>query len=136
MTTLNNYVILNENDVWSLLKLNIISQFGSACRGSGGSSVKIRRNHHYRNCSIMLHKSEYSPSNTRRYVQTHWMRLYERFWIMKSVAIFAEQRDLGDSLHVKDSYAFLLFSQLKSVFCISEVLCRTKNIGKKIVFVY
>ena len=32
--------------------IEYISQFGSAFGGSGGSSVQIRRNHHYRNWSL------------------------------------------------------------------------------------
>ena len=41
-------ILLRHNDELCH-QLNISSQFGSASRGSEGSSVKIRHNHHYRN---------------------------------------------------------------------------------------
>ena len=67
-------------------ELNMISQFGSASRGSGGSSVQIRRNHHYRNrMPGILEMPAFPSRNThqasmRRYVQSH-TRVHQRFWI-------------------------------------------------------
>ena len=64
-------------------------QSDSVHNGSGGSSVKIRRNRHYRDRDVKLPPVS---RNTCRTAQGH-RHMPEHFWVMKSAAVLLIPRE-------------------------------------------